>query len=98
MYVCTYIYNVCVCVCSYPDVMMEAYKRKPLAPLFFVVFLIFALYIISNILLAMVYSTFQDTHKKKFKKLYLHRRLVCRSICTYRNILCILINVEMHNT
>ena len=65
---------VCVCVYSFPDVMMEVYKRKPLAPLFFVLFLIFTLYIISNVLLAMVYSTFEKTHKEKFKTMYLHRR------------------------
>ena len=61
---------------SFPDVMMESYKNKPLAPLFFIIFLIFGLYIITNVLLAMIYSTFQKIQKEKFKKLYLHRRYI----------------------
>ena len=69
MYVCTY-----VCSHSFPDVMMESYNRHQLSPLFFIVFLIFGLYIIANVLLAVVYSTFQKIHKEKFRKLFLHRR------------------------
>ena len=56
--------------------MMESYNRQPLAPLFFVIYLCIVLYIINNVLLAMVYSAFQDNQKEKFKKLYLHRRYV----------------------
>jgi len=54
--------------------MMESYNRKPLAPLFFIIFLIITLYLITNVLLAVVYSTFQNIQKKKFRALYLHRR------------------------
>ena len=61
-------------VSSYPDIMMECYNHYDLTPIFFILFLIIMLYIINNILLAMVYSTFQDIQKEKFKKLYLHRR------------------------
>ena len=60
--------------------MMECYKRNDLTPIFFVIFLIVMLYIINNILLAMVYSTFQDIQKEKFKRLYLHRRYIVMPI------------------
>ena len=64
--------------------MMECYNRYELTPIFFVVFLIIIPYIIGNILLAMVYSTFQGKQKEKFKKLFLHRRYVhCSYICMY---------------
>jgi len=56
--------------------MMESYDRHPVAPLFFVIFLIIALYIITNVLLGMVYSVFKDIQKEKFKELYLHRRYI----------------------
>ena len=73
MYVRVY---VCICSHSFPDIMMEAYSSNPLTPVFFVIFLFIVLYIINNVLLAMIYGTFQDNQKKKFKKLYLHRRYV----------------------
>jgi len=59
---------------SFPDVMMESYNRQSFAPLFFVVFLIITLYIMPSVLLAVVYSTFQNIQKNKFKALYLHKR------------------------
>ena len=71
---CSYVLSI---LHSFPDVMMESYNRKPLAPLFFIIFLIITLYIITNVLLAVVYSTFQNIQKKKFRSLYLHRRYVC---------------------
>ncbi|XP_065892689.1 two pore calcium channel protein 1-like isoform X2 [Dysidea avara] len=59
---------------NFPDVMMESYNKKPFAPIFFIVFLIITLYIISNVLLATVYSAFKKIQKEKFKSLFLHRR------------------------
>ena len=66
----------CIHVLSFPDIMMECYNRYDWTPIFFVIFLIILLYIINNILLAMVYSTFQDNLKENFRKLYLNRRYV----------------------
>ncbi|XP_065892686.1 two pore calcium channel protein 1-like isoform X2 [Dysidea avara] len=59
---------------NFPDVMMESYNKKPFTPIFFIVFLIITLYIISNVLLATVYSAFKKIQKEKFKSLFLHRR------------------------
>ena len=59
---------------SFPDVMMESYKDKPLAPLFFVIFLIIAFYLVLNVLLGVVYSTFRYIQKKKFKRTYFRKR------------------------
>ena len=69
----TYYYTF-VHIRSFPDVMMESYNRNRLTPLFFVLFIIIGLYIIANVLLAVVYTTFQDIQKRKFRKLFLHRR------------------------
>ena len=54
--------------------MMESYDRNPWTPLFFVIFIFVMLYVINNVVLAMVYSSFKDYQKEKFKELYLHRR------------------------
>ena len=67
MHSCTFSY-------SFPDVMMESYSLNPLAPIFFVVFLIIGLYIIINILLATVYSTFKENQKKKFLEMTKFKR------------------------
>ncbi|XP_071849102.1 two pore calcium channel protein 1-like isoform X2 [Apostichopus japonicus] len=60
---------------NYPDVMMPAYNSSRWSALFFIVFLILELYFLTNVLLAVVYNTFTDVEKEKFKRLYLHKRL-----------------------
>ena len=83
---------------SHPDVFMESYLENPVAPLFFVVYLLITFYYLSNLvrvtyvclhletshhsvcysffsqLLAVVFAKFKDEDKKKYKKLYMHRR------------------------
>ncbi|XP_065919465.1 two pore channel protein 1-like isoform X2 [Dysidea avara] len=65
---------------NFPDVMMESYNRQSFAPLFFIIFLIITLYIIPSVLLAVVYSTFQNIQRSKFRELYLHKRNALRHV------------------
>ncbi|XP_051776995.1 two pore channel protein 1 isoform X2 [Erpetoichthys calabaricus] len=59
---------------NFPDVMMPAYSRSPWSCVFFIVYLSIELYFIMNLLLAVVFDTFNDVEKMKFKSLLLHKR------------------------
>ncbi|XP_063769368.1 two pore channel protein 1 isoform X1 [Pseudophryne corroboree] len=59
---------------NFPDVMMPAYSRNRWSCVFFIVYLSIELYLIMNLLLAVVFDTFNDIEKKKFKSLLLHKR------------------------
>ncbi|XP_029427700.1 two pore calcium channel protein 1 isoform X3 [Rhinatrema bivittatum] len=67
---------------NYPDVMMPSYSRNPWSCVFFIVYLSIELYFIMNLLLAVVFDTFNDIEKKKFKSLLLHKRTAIQH--TYR--------------
>uniref|UniRef100_A0A3Q3JLX2 Ion transport domain-containing protein n=1 Tax=Monopterus albus TaxID=43700 RepID=A0A3Q3JLX2_MONAL len=60
--------------CSFPDVMMPAYSKNRWSCIFFIVYLSIELYFIMNLLLAVVFDTFNDVEKMKFKSLLLHKR------------------------
>nr|XP_004668522.2 two pore calcium channel protein 1 [Jaculus jaculus]XP_044988388.1 two pore calcium channel protein 1 [Jaculus jaculus] len=59
---------------NFPDVMMPSYSRSPWSCVFFIVYLSIELYFIMNLLLAVVFDTFNDIEKRKFKSLLLHKR------------------------
>uniref|UniRef100_A0A8D2J6I8 Two pore segment channel 1 n=1 Tax=Varanus komodoensis TaxID=61221 RepID=A0A8D2J6I8_VARKO len=59
---------------SFPDVMMPSYSRSPWSCIFFIVYLSIELYFIMNLLLAVVFDTFSDIEKRKFRSLLLHKR------------------------
>ncbi|XP_018417245.1 PREDICTED: two pore calcium channel protein 1 [Nanorana parkeri] len=59
---------------NFPDVMMPAYSRNRWSCIFFIVYLSIELYFIMNLLLAVVFDTFNEIEKKKFKSLLLHKR------------------------
>lgn len=63
---------------NYPDVMMPAYDRSRWSVIFFVVYVSVVLYFLMNLLLAVVYDTFTNVEKDKFRKLYLHKRYAVR--------------------
>uniref|UniRef100_A0A665TWJ5 Ion transport domain-containing protein n=1 Tax=Echeneis naucrates TaxID=173247 RepID=A0A665TWJ5_ECHNA len=58
----------------FPDVMMPAYSKNRWSCVFFIVYLSIELYFIMNLLLAVVFDTFNDVEKMKFKSLLLHKR------------------------
>uniref|UniRef100_A0A452SWU2 Voltage-dependent calcium channel protein TPC1 n=1 Tax=Ursus americanus TaxID=9643 RepID=A0A452SWU2_URSAM len=68
--------NLCICLflLFFPDVMMPSYSRNPWSCVFFIVYLSIELYFIMNLLLAVVFDTFNDIEKRKFKSLLLHKR------------------------
>uniref|UniRef100_A0A8D0H491 Voltage-dependent calcium channel protein TPC1 n=1 Tax=Sphenodon punctatus TaxID=8508 RepID=A0A8D0H491_SPHPU len=59
---------------NFPDVMMPSYARNPWSCVFFIVYLSIELYFIMNLLLAVVFDTFSDIEKMKFRSLLLHKR------------------------
>ncbi|KAH0625442.1 hypothetical protein JD844_014959 [Phrynosoma platyrhinos] len=59
---------------NFPDVMMPSYARSPWSCVFFIVYLSIELYFIMNLLLAVVFDTFNDIEKMKFRSLLLHKR------------------------
>uniref|UniRef100_A0A1A8IEK9 Voltage-dependent calcium channel protein TPC1 n=3 Tax=Nothobranchius TaxID=28779 RepID=A0A1A8IEK9_NOTKU len=59
---------------NFPDVMMPAYAKNRWSCVFFIVYLSIELYFIMNLLLAVVFDTFNDVEKMKFKSLLLHKR------------------------
>lgn len=59
---------------NFPDVMMPAYSKNSWSCVFFIVYLSIELYFIMNLLLAVVFDTFNGVEKMKFKSLLLHKR------------------------
>ncbi|CAL8347939.1 unnamed protein product [Lota lota] len=59
---------------NFPDVMMPAYSRNRWCCIFFIVYLSIELYFVMNLLLAVVFDTFNGVEKMKFKSLLLHKR------------------------
>ncbi|XP_066467222.1 two pore channel protein 1 [Tiliqua scincoides] len=59
---------------NFPDVMMPSYARSRWSCVFFIIYLSIELYFIMNLLLAVVFDTFNDIEKKKFRSLLLHKR------------------------
>ncbi|KAG8012061.1 Two pore calcium channel protein 1, partial [Nibea albiflora] len=59
---------------NFPDVMMPAYSKNRWSCVFFIVYLSIELYFVMNLLLAVVFDTFNDVEKMKFKSLLLHKR------------------------
>ncbi|XP_059474256.1 two pore calcium channel protein 1-like [Neocloeon triangulifer] len=59
---------------NFPDVMMPAYARSRWNSIFFVSYLSIVLYLLMNLLLAVVYEAFTSIERDKFRKLLLHKR------------------------
>ncbi|KAM7018939.1 two pore channel protein 1 isoform 2-T2 [Tautogolabrus adspersus] len=59
---------------NFPDVMMPSYSKNRWSCVFFIVYLSIELYFIMNLLLAVVFDTFNGVEKMKFKSLLLHKR------------------------
>lgn len=63
---------------NFPDVMMPSYARSRWFSLFFISYLCIVLYILMNLMLAVVYEVFTTLEKEKMKKLYLHKHKACQ--------------------
>lgn len=63
---------------NFPDVMMPSYAISKWYAAFFISYLSTALYVLMNLMLAVVYETFTAIEKDKFRKLLLHKRRACQ--------------------
>lgn len=61
-----------------PDVMMPSYAVSRWSTIFFVLFIIVHLFLLTNLTMAAVYESFTRREKEKFHKLLLHRRKACQ--------------------
>ncbi|XP_011298862.1 two pore calcium channel protein 1-like isoform X1 [Fopius arisanus] len=63
---------------NFPDVMMPSYSRSKWYAIYFVTYLCTMLYVMMNLMLAVVNETFTSAERDKFKKLFLHKRRACQ--------------------
>ncbi|XP_044739100.1 two pore calcium channel protein 1-like isoform X2 [Chrysoperla carnea] len=63
---------------NFPDVMMPSYAVSKWNVLFFISYIATVLYVLMNLMLAVVYETFTRIEREKFKKLLLHKRHACQ--------------------
>lgn len=63
---------------SLPDVMMPSYAVTRWSTIFFVLFIVIHLFLLTNLTMAAVYESFTRKEKEKFHKLLLHRRKACQ--------------------
>ncbi|XP_043497418.1 two pore calcium channel protein 1-like isoform X1 [Polistes fuscatus] len=63
---------------NFPDVMMPSYSKNKWYAIYFVSYLSTMLYVMMNLMLAVVNETFTSAERDKFKKLYLHKRKACQ--------------------
>ncbi|XP_063218915.1 two pore calcium channel protein 1-like isoform X2 [Bacillus rossius redtenbacheri] len=63
---------------NFPDVMMPLYSKSKWYSIFFISYLCIVLYVLMNLMLAVVYETFTRIERDKFRKLLLHKRKACQ--------------------
>ncbi|XP_031776231.1 two pore calcium channel protein 1 isoform X4 [Apis florea] len=63
---------------NFPDVMMPSYSKNKWYAIYFVSYLSTMLYVMMNLMLAVVNETFTAAERDKFKKLFLHKRKACQ--------------------
>ena len=71
-------FSVIISPFSFPDVMMPSYSRNKWYAIYFVSYLSTMLYVMMNLMLAVVNETFTAAERDKFKKLFLHKRNACQ--------------------
>lgn len=63
---------------NFPDVMMPSYAKSKWYAVFFILYIITVLYVLMNLMLAVVYETFTRIEREKCRALLLHRRRASR--------------------
>ncbi|XP_044592960.1 two pore calcium channel protein 1-like isoform X1 [Cotesia glomerata] len=63
---------------NFPDVMMPSFSKSKWYAIYFVSYLSMMLYVMMNLMLAVVNETFTSAERDKFKKLFLHKRRACQ--------------------
>ncbi|GBP62933.1 Two pore calcium channel protein 1 [Eumeta japonica] len=63
---------------NFPDVMMPSYAKSKWYAVFFILYIITVLYVLMNLMLAVVYEAFTRIEREKCRALLLHRRCATR--------------------
>ncbi|XP_077289206.1 two pore calcium channel protein 1-like [Arctopsyche grandis] len=63
---------------NFPDVMMPSYAKSKWYAIFFISYIATVLYVLMNLMLAVVYETFTRIEREKYRRLLLHRRRACQ--------------------
>ncbi|XP_026313450.1 two pore calcium channel protein 1-like isoform X2 [Hyposmocoma kahamanoa] len=63
---------------NFPDVMMPSYAKSKWYALFFILYIITVLYVLMNLMLAVVYEAFTRIEREKCRALLRHRRAAAR--------------------
>ena len=71
----------------YPLPLLDRYHTKGFSPVYIVTFVLWCIFVLSKVLLAVVNSSFVEVQRDKFKSMYLHRRSGGLWCCV-----CILVN------
>lgn len=61
-----------------PDIILPSYAISRWSAIYFVLFIIIHLFLLTNLTMAAVYESFTRREKEKFHKLFLHRRKACQ--------------------
>lgn len=61
-----------------PDIWLPSYGASRWSVIYFVLFILIHMYLLTNLTMAAVYETFTRKEKEKFHKLLLHRRKACQ--------------------
>ena len=67
---------------NHPDVMMPIYRRNRFAALYFILFLIIGLFLLFNILIAVIYNQFKGFFQKSLQSSFFRRRVAYRAAFT----------------
>ena len=67
---------------NHPDIMMPIYRRNRFAALYFIVFLIIGLFLLFNVLIAVIYNQFKGFFQKSLQSSFFRRRVAYRAAFT----------------
>lgn len=63
---------------TYPLPLLDRYNTKGFSPVYIITFVLWCIFLLSKVLLAVVNSSFAEVQRNKFKSIYLHRRNALR--------------------
>ena len=67
---------------NHPDVMMPIYRRNRFAAIYFIIFLIIGMFLLFNILIAVIYNQFKGFFQKSMQSSFFRRRVAYRAAFT----------------
>ena len=67
---------------NHPDIMMPIYRRNRFAAIYFILFLIIGLFLLFNVLIAVIYNQFKGFFQKSLQSSFFRRRVAYRAAFT----------------